>query len=307
MSADGPVWTAQAAESWKLSLPCTRAEAEALAGDVPEIAGIDPPPVVMTSEPDPARPDAWQLDVYFEGEPDDSAVSIIRALVPSAAAATARPEPIEDADWVTISQAWLEPIRAGRFHVHTAAYADTVPADAIAFRIEASRAFGTGHHETTTGCLTLLDRLEREGADFANIADIGTGTGLLAFAARALWPDARVLASDIDPISIEVTAENMAVNGVPADAITLVTCPGVDDPEVRGRRYDLLIANILAGPLIELAPDFAGVVAPGGSVMLAGLLASQADAVTTAYRAAGFDPADRLDLGEWPTLRLVRR
>jgi ribosomal protein L11 methyltransferase len=307
MSADGPEWIAQAAQSWKLTLPCTRAQAEMLAGDVPEIAAIEPQPVLMTSEPDPALPDAWQLDVYFEGEPDAADVAIIHALVASAAGSTAQPEPIEDADWVTISQAWLEPIRAGRFHVHTAAYADAVPKDVIAFHIEASRAFGTGHHETTTGCLTLLDRLEREGGRFAEIADIGTGTGLLAFAARALWPDARLLASDIDPISIEVTAENMAVNGVPVDAITLVVCPGADDPAVRARRYDLLIANILAGPLIDLAPDFADVVAPGGSVMLAGLLASQADAVTAAYRAAGFDAADRLDMGEWPTLRLVRR
>lgn len=307
MSADSPTWTAQAAESWKLTLPCTRAEAEALAGEVPEIAGLDPQPVLMTSEPDPAQPDAWQLDVYFEGQPDEDAIALIRSLVPSASAVATQPEPIEDADWVTISQAWLEPIRAGRFHVHTAAYADAVPEGVIPFRIEASRAFGTGHHETTTGCLTLLDRLERDGARFTEIADIGTGTGLLAFAARALWPEARLLASDIDPISIEVTAENMGVNGIPDAAITLIACPGIDDPEVSGRRYDLLIANILAGPLIELAPDFAGVVAPGGSVMLAGLLATQAEAVTAAYTAAGFDPADRLDLGDWPTLRLVRR
>jgi ribosomal protein L11 methyltransferase len=306
MSADSPTWSTQAAESWKLTLPCTRAEAESLAGDVPEIAGIEPPPVLMTSEPDPARPEAWQLDVYFEGRPDAEAVAIIRALLPSAADVAAQPEPVEDADWVTISQAWLEPIHAGRFHVHTAAYADSVPADAVAFRIEASRAFGTGHHETTTGCLTMLDRLERDGARFSEIADIGTGTGLLAFAARALWPSARILASDIDPISIDVTRENMDINDVPSSAITLAICPGVDDAEVKARRYDLLIANILAGPLIELAPDFAGVVAPGGSVMLAGLLATQAEAVIAAYRAAGFDTADRLDLGEWPTLRLVR-
>ena len=299
-----PDWTPQASQSWKLTLPCTRAQAEALAGEVPALDARDPPPVLMTSEPDPARPDAWQLDVYFEGEPDDRTRSLVLSLLPNAARYTL--ERIVDADWVTISQRWLEPIRAGRFCVHTAAHADAVPADAIAFRIEASRAFGTGHHETTTGCLTMLDALEAGGAVFDEIADVGTGTGLLAFAARALWPSARLIASDIDPISIEVAAENMAANGIAADAIRLVVCPGVDDPALRGRRYDLLIANILAGPLIDLAEDIADVLAPGGSVMLAGLLATQAETVIAAYVAHGFVLADRLDLGDWPTLRMVR-
>ncbi|MDB5683446.1 MAG: ribosomal methyltransferase [Sphingomonas bacterium] len=306
MSDNRPEWTPQAAESWKLTLPCTKAEAETLADAAGELAGVDPPPVLMTSEPDPARPDDWQLDAYFEGRPDAAALAAVRALVPSADGIDAVPERIEDRDWVTLSQAWLEPIRAGRFHVHTAAYADDIPPDAIAFRIEASRAFGTGHHETTTGCLTMLDSLARSGARFAEIADIGTGTGLLAFGARALWPDARVIATDIDPVSIEVTAENMAVNAIPAGAIDLVVAPGVDDPAIEARRYDLLIANILAGPLIELAPSFAKVVAPGGSVMLAGLLATQADAVIAAYAAQGIRLADRLDLGDWTILHLTR-
>ena len=301
---DHPTWTPQASESWKLTLPCTRAEAEALSGEVPALDALEPPPVLMTSEPDPAEPDRWQLDVYFEHEPDEDTLSIVRALVPGAPRQA--PERIVDADWVTISQRWLEPIRAGRFCVHTAAHADAVPAGAIAFRIEASRAFGTGHHETTTGCLTMLDALEAGGARFAEIADVGTGTGLLAFAARALWPEARVIASDIDPVSIEVTAENMAANAIAPSAIDLVVAPGVDDPALRARRYDLLIANILAGPLIDMAPDFARVVATGGSVMLAGLLAVQAEAVIAAYAAEGFTLADRLDLGDWPTLRLVR-
>ncbi|MDB5717008.1 MAG: ribosomal methyltransferase [Sphingomonas bacterium] len=306
MSDNRPEWTPQAAESWKLTLPCTKAEAETLADAAGELAGIDPPPVLMTSEPDPARPDDWQLDAYFEGRPDAAALAAVRALVPSADGIDAAPERIEDRDWVTLSQAWLEPIRAGRFHVHTAAYADDIPPDAIAFRIEASRAFGTGHHETTTGCLTMLDSLARSGARFAEIADIGTGTGLLAFGARALWPEARVIATDVDPVSIEVTAENMAVNAIPAGAIDLVVAPGVDDPAIEARRYDLLIANILAGPLIELAPSFAKVVAPGGSVMLAGLLATQADAVIAAYAAQGIRLADRLDLGDWTILHLTR-
>ena len=292
--------------SWKLTLPCTKAEAERLAGEVPELDAIDPPPTLMTSEPDPARPDAWQLDAYFEGEPDAEALALVRGLVAGDDAGTL--ERLDDQDWVTMSQAWLEPIRAGRFHVHTAVHAGQAPAGTIAFHIEAGRAFGTGHHETTVGCLMMLDQLEAGGARFGNLADIGTGTGLLAFAALALWPAARALASDIDPISIEVTAENMAVNGIAADAIALVAAPGVDDPAIQAAApYDLLIANSLAGPLIDLAPDFAKVLAPGASLILAGLLDAQAEAVTAAYVALGFTPADRIDQGDWPTLRLEKR
>jgi ribosomal protein L11 methyltransferase len=301
MSAE---WQTQAAESWKLTLPCTRAEAAALEGEVPALDALDPPAVVMTSEPDPAHPDDWQLDVYFEREPDAETVALVLALVPSAD--THKLQRVEDQDWVTISQRWLEPIHAGRFFVHTAAHADEVPANVVALHIEASRAFGTGHHETTTGCLTMLDKLGDSGAQFREIADVGTGTGLLAFAARALWPQARVIASDIDPVSIEVAEENMGLNGIPGEAIDLVVAPGVDDPALRARSYDLLLANILAGPLIELAPDFRAVTAEGGSVMLAGLLNTQADAVIAAYEAQGFTLADRLDLGDWPTLRLER-
>ncbi|WCT72993.1 50S ribosomal protein L11 methyltransferase [Sphingomonas naphthae] len=302
MSAE---WKTQAPQSWKLTLPCTKAEAERLAGEVPEIEILDNPPVLMTSEPDPDRPDDWQLDAYFEGEPEADALALVRSLVPSAAAIAAAPEPVEDQDWVTLSQAFLEPIRAGRFYVHTAAHAGTAPDGAVTFHIEAGRAFGTGHHETTTGCLEMLDRMAGEGLRFDRVIDVGTGTGLLAFAARALWPDARYAASDIDPISIDVTAENMAANAIPADAMLLVTAPGLDDPALQAAApYDLVIANILAGPLIDLAPDLAGALAPGGSIVLAGLLDTQAEAVTAAYVAQGLTPVDRNTRGDWPTLRL---
>src|SRR6187402_2197725 len=243
MSAE---WETQTAESWKVSFPCNRAEGEALATIEPDL-GVEPPPTFMTSEPDQDRPDDWRLDVYLGHEPDPALLDRIRALVPSAGDAAPSIEKIADADWVTLSQGFLEPIRAGRFYVHTAAHADTIPEGVVAFRIEASRAFGTGHHETTAGCLEALDRLARDGKSFANVADIGTGTGLLAFAARALWPAARILASDIDPIAIDVTAENMAINGLAADAVALVAADGMDDPRIQNRApFDLIIANILA-------------------------------------------------------------
>ena len=305
MSAE---WQTQGSESWKLTLPCTRAESERLAGEIPEIAGLEPQPVLMTSEPDPAQPDAWQLDVYMEHAPDPELIALLHALVPSAAGIPPIIERIEDQDWVTISQAWLEPIQAGRFHVHTAAHAGHAPAGAIPFHIEAGRAFGTGHHETTTGCLMMLDRIESAGARFTDIADIGTGTGLLAFAARALWPDARIIASDIDPISIDVTRTNMTANGIATDAITLVAADGMDDPAlVAAAPYDLIIANILAGPLIDLAPSFAKAAAPGATILLAGLLVSQAEDVLAAFAKYGFAESQRVVRSEWPTLALVQQ
>lgn len=303
--------------SWKLTLPCTKAEAEALAEDIPALALLDPSPTVMTSEPDPTKPDEWQLDAYFEGKPDADLIRIIRSLAPSAADQEPLIEHIVEQDWVTLSQAGLEPIRAGRFYVRTPASTDPVPDEAIAFTIEAGRAFGTGHHETTTGCLLMIDRMKRNGLRFTDIVDVGTGTGLLAFAAGAVWPRARIAASDIDPVAIEVTEENAVVNGIPAGQgragrlsgrVELITAAGLAHPRLRARApYDLVIANILAGPLIELAPVLAGSLLPGGSLILAGLLDTQADRVASAYRRQGMRLADSIVRGDWPTLRLVKR
>ena len=298
--------------TWKLTLPCTRAEAEAITDELPELAVLEPAPVLMTSEPDPDRPDEWRLDAYFEAEPDGRSVMLIRGLAPSAARAQAQVEELEPQDWVTLSQQGLEPIAAGRFFVHTPAHRDKVPAGAIALEIDAGRAFGTGQHETTSGCLAALSRLKGSGLSFGNIADIGTGTGLLAFAALRLWPVARVVASDIDPVAIEVSAENAAINRVPLGRargqVELAVAPGLDHPRLKARApYDLLIANILAAPLIELAPALSAAVEPGGRLMLAGLLRSQAEAVLAAYRRQGLTLAFAVEHGDWPTLVLRKR
>ena len=298
--------------SWKVTLPCTKAEAEALTEDIAPLAMLDSPPVLMTSEPDPDRPDDWRMDAYFEDEPGAADIALLRGLVPSAAGAAPTVEALEEQDWVTLSQAGLEPIRAGRFFVHTPAHRDEVPADAVAFEIDAGRAFGTGQHETTTGCLLALDRLKATGASFANLADIGTGTGLLAFAAMHLWPAAKAVASDIDPVAIEVALENMRINGIRAGRargqLELVVAPGLEHLRLKARApYDLLIANILAGPLIELAPALAGALAPGGRLILAGLLDHQAEAVTAAYRRQGMMAGTSVVRGDWPTLVLRKR
>jgi ribosomal protein L11 methyltransferase len=300
-----------AAQSWKVTLPCTRAEAEALDGDIAAFALMEKPPVLMTSEAAPDDENAWRLDAYFEGEPSRAAIKLLRTLVPSASGKKPLVEQLPDEDWVTLSQQGLEPVTAGRFHVRNLS-ADPEQPGHVNFLIEASRAFGTGQHETTAGCLMMLDRMRRVGMRFGNVADIGTGTGLLAFAALHLWPRAYATASDIDPIAVDISAENAAANhvslGKGQGQLALYTAAGVDHPAIATRApYDLLIANILAGPLIELAPSLCGLVEEGGTIVLAGLLNEQADAVLAAYRAQGMRLAERTDRGDWPTLRLRKR
>lgn len=295
--------------NWKAALPCTKAEAEALAADIGQFAEMDSPPVLMTSEADG---DQWRLDAYFEHRPGHADLALLVALVPSAAGAVPKVEKLDDEDWVTLSQAGLEPIRAGRFFVHTPAHRDAVPRDMVAFEIDAGRAFGTGQHETTTGCLIALDKLKATGASFSNLIDLGTGTGLLAFAAMRLWPAAKAAASDVDPVAIEVAANNAAVNAIPLGRargqIELIVAPGMEHMRLRARApYDLILANILAAPLIALAPSIAGALAPGGRLVLAGLLDTQAEAVAAAYRRQGLMAGFRIDRGDWPTLVMRKR
>ena len=300
------------ATPWQMTFPCTRAEGERLQDEADTLfAGWASPPAIIASEPDEAKPERWQLDIIFEHEPDAAAIDTILARLPRIARADVVLAPVPDEDWVTRSQAGMAPISAGRFHVRHDPE-EPAHADLVNFIMPASRAFGTGQHETTRGCLQMLTRLHETGHRFGNIADIGTGTGLLAFAARALWPGAHILASDIDPVSIDVSAENAALNAVPlggaAGAVQLVAAPGVNHPLIQGLApYDLLIANILAGPLIELAPGLAAQIADGGSLILAGLLDSQFDRVTTAFRRQGMRLAGRIDNGEWPAVHLRKR
>ena len=299
-------------DSWKVSLPCSREEADRLKEEIGDLAALDSPPVLMTSEVDESRPDQWRLDAYFEQEPNQADLDLLVSLVPSADGMQPEVAAIAEQDWVTLSQQGLEPIHAGRFFVHTPAHRDSVPEGAIAFEVDAGRAFGTGQHETTTGCLLALDRLRNEGASFSNLADIGTGTGLLAFAAMRLWPSARAVASDVDPVAIEVAEENAAINGVELGRargqLELVVADGMGHARLKARApFDLILANILAGPLIELAPAIASALTPGGRLILAGLLDHQAGGVTAAYRRNGLMPCFSIRRGDWPTLSLRKR
>jgi ribosomal protein L11 methyltransferase len=298
--------------NWLLTLPCTRAEAEAMHDDDEWLSLLDPVPTIVAEEVEAFNDSKWQVKAYFAEEPGEATISAIKQRLPSAQKAKAKLEKLPDEDWLVMSQQGLQPVQAGRFYVHTSSNKGKVPKDAISFLIEASRAFGTGGHETTSGCLEMLDRIKRQGKYFDLIADIGTGTGLLAFAARHLWPRSYLTASDIDPVSVDVTADNARANGIAVGTgqgeLALCAASGTDHVLIRQRApYDLVIANILAGPLIELAPSLAEITQDGGSLILAGLLDSQFEAVLRAYRLQGFRLQRRADAGDWPCLWLVKR
>lgn len=297
-------------DTWKITLPCTREEGEALAGEFTLASGREPP-VISTDELDPSQPEQWRLTAYVETEPDEVTIADLLTLIPSARPEDIAVEHMPAQDWLTLSQQGLKPISAGRFYVHTAAYADTLQPDQIGIRIEAGQAFGTGQHETTTGCLTVLDRMAADGRSFANVLDLGTGSGILAIGIAKRWREARIIASDIDPVSVDVAVENVEVNGeragTGAGEIELVAADGLGHERLQARApYDLVVANILAGPLIALSADIAAALAPGGRLLLAGLLTEQADDVIAAYAACGCRLLDRHEVGDWPTLVLTR-
>ena len=286
--------------SFRVTIPCSRAQAEALP-DL-NLDAVDPP-VLVADEPDPGKPDDWLIHAYFDRHPTLDDIALLTSLGSGAPVL----EQIGDANWVALSQVGLQPIRAGRFFVHTPTHAPD--SDAVNFEIDAGLAFGTGQHATTAGCLEALDLLVTKGCVSTNVADVGTGTGLLAFAALALWPEAKCIATDIDPVAIDVSRDNAAINGVrlghgPGELL-LAIADGMDSPMLAARApFDLIIANILAGPLIELAPDFARALVPGGTIILAGLLDTQADGVLAAYDKLGLTLTDRGSV-EWPVLVLA--
>ncbi|WP_114520125.1 50S ribosomal protein L11 methyltransferase [Altererythrobacter sp. ZODW24] len=272
---------------------------------------FDPTIVITGFEVLPHEPDDWVLEAYLPRKPTKADKASFAGLFSDDAPKLVIEE-LPETDWVTESQQGVDPIRAGRFYVRTAEHDTPRDQSLTDFVIPASQAFGTGQHETTAGCLAMLDLMKRQGVIVRNHADIGTGTGLLAFAAMDLWPDALATASDIDPVCEDVVEVNAVTNhfalGDSNGELLMVTADGMIDPvlEVRGP-YDLLIANILAGPLVELAPEFSNAVIEDGHILLAGLLTEQEPDVRRAYRRAGFRLAKRLVNGDWSILWLRKR
>ena len=245
----------------------------------------------------------WEVGAYFLEKPDMVMLEVI------ALAFGAKPfalSELPEIDWVAKVRRELSPVEAGRFFVFGSHDADKVPAGRVALQIEATVAFGTGHHGTTLGCLRAFDRLFEGGFRPARVADIGCGTAVLAMAAAAVLPEALVIASDIDEVAVEVAVANVGINGL-AGRVECLEAAGFGHARLaEAGPFDLVFANILKGPLIELAPDMAAHVAKGGLAILSGLLVVQAEAVTAAYVAAGFALEAREDFGEWSTLVLRR-
>lgn len=269
--------------------------AEAMEDFLPEPVGVG----VFEIEDGSGR---YEVGCYFEEEPDDTELALMAAIYGAKPFAVSL---VPETDWVAHVKRELQPVEAGRFFVYGSHDADKVPGGKIALLIEAAMAFGTGHHGTTKGCLLALDRLDRAGFRGRNVADIGCGTAVLAMAAAALW-ERPVIASDIDPTAVDVARANALANGL-AERVICVEAAGFGQADLRSRApYDLVFANILKGPLLDLAPDMSVHVAPGGYAILSGILNTQADEVVAAYKRAGFTLAARDEISEWTTLVLRR-
>jgi ribosomal protein L11 methyltransferase len=278
---------------WKASVTL----AKELAADASAVLELAPPaPQAVLIAEEPFQPDATVEALYSE-KPDAALLSRI-------VGHTVRVEPLPDRDWIRLSQEGLPPVRAGRFFVYGAHDAGKAPPGVIALKIEAGMAFGTGHHETTSLCLAALSDLAKRRR-FAHVLDLGCGTGLLAIGAAKLWRQA-VTASDVDPVAVEVTCENARANGV-APLIRAVTADGLADPALAQRApYDLILANILAGPLTRLAPSIGAALARGGTLVLSGLLTWQENLVASFYRPHGLILRARRRDGPWSALVLEK-
>ena len=297
--------------AWKLLALAPRAVIEAALLAHEDAADWDPSIVIAGSELAEHRPDDWQLEAWLPRKPAQADTAALNGLFDGAAPLFTT-EQLPETDWLTTSQTGLEPIHAGRFYVHTPEHPPLAEPGQRDFVIPAGQAFGTGQHATTAGCLTMLSAMKARGVMVKNCADIGTGTGLLAFAALELWPRALATASDIDAVCLSVVDDNARANRVAqggrAGELTMLVADGMDHPLLTARGpYDLIIANILAGPLIDLAPQFARHLVPGGHLVLAGLLETQETKVRQACRRVGLRIADRLVNGDWSILWLRQR
>ena len=286
--------------SWLLELETTAAAVPVFMDALDELAIS-----VSGFEVDGGR--VWQVAAIFDAMPDHAvlAPAIARA---AAAAGTREPEftvrPMAARDWLAENRASFPPIRAGRFFIHPTFHEGRPPAGSHAIALDAGTAFGTGSHGTTKGCLKALDRIARRRRP-RRMLDMGCGSGILAIAMAMQWKRP-VLAVDIDDEAVRVTAENAQLNRV-AKWLRAAAGPGFDAPAMRREgKFDLIVANILARPLISMAPALARALAPGGEAVLSGLLTHQENQVIAAYRAQGLALVRRARIDDWATLLLRR-
>lgn len=285
-----------------------RGRAMRVAGALQDL--IEPPPDALTifeDKPDGAsEPVQWRIEAYFSDPREAGALEAELDVLLGEPSPRFHAADIPDLNWVALSQASLPPVRAARFTVHGGHDRERVPQGPNAILIEAGEAFGTAHHATTFGCLLALEQL---GATrrFRRILDLGCGSGVLAIAAARAWPHAALHGVDIDPQSVIVARENAAVNKAGA-RIRFVAGRGVSAPAIRNAApFDLVVANILAEPLVSLAPDIRQVSEAGASVVLSGILIREAPRVLAAYRAQGFALVHHRRYDGWSTLTLAKR
>ena len=259
---------------------------------------------IATMEIDEKR-DLWEASLYIDFDEEAEMTERFAALVGDAyPELSINREVIPDVDWIARSLEGLQPVHAGRFVVHGSHDRGKARSGEIAIEIDAGQAFGTGHHGTTAGCLEIIEKVMRARQP-RKVLDLGTGSGVLAIAARKLAP-ARVLATDIDPVATRVARENVRLNGI-ASGITLETATGFHSTAFRRHGpFDLIIANILARPLMRMAPQLAAHLAPGGQVVLSGILANQRWKVIAAYNGAGLRHVRTIWRNGWVTIHLDR-
>lgn len=273
-------------------------------GDAAEALGaalekLDPAPTGVGVFEIEDGSDLWEVGAYFMDPPSQAMLEVFALAFGAKPFVTSQ---VPDIDWVAHVRRALPPVEAGRFFLYGSHDADKVPAGRVALQIEATVAFGTGHHGTTLGCLRAFDRLLAKGEAPQNVADIGCGTAVLALAAAATLPKARIIASDIDQVAVDVALANVEINGL-SGRISCHEAAGFAHPEIAAAApFDLVFANILKGPLLELAPTMAAHIGTGGRAILSGLLVVQAEAIIAAYQAVGFALEAREDLGEWSAL-----
>lgn len=284
----------------QISVPLSKDEAFALADAVMEQEDL----VLSASAFENADGD-WEFSATCEGEPDIERFNALAAQLLDGKIEFSA-EPVPDIDWVAHSLEGLSAIDTGEFYVHGSHDEDVSTDGKITIKIDAGQAFGTGHHETTEGCLEAISKIANDPeTEPVRILDLGTGTGILAIAAAKRLNRA-VLATDIDPKAVEVAADNAEINGV-ADKVETLTAVGMDHQIFADKGpFDLILANILAGPLVELAPEICAQAAPNGRIVLAGLLNRQADDVIKAYCENKIALLERVEKGDWTILQFKR-
>ncbi len=263
---------------------------------------MDPAPVGIGCFEIDEDDDLWEVGGYFDGRPNAVLLALLEAAFGSQPFVISNVPP---EDWVSKVRRELRPVRAGRFVLHGGHDEGDAPPSAVRLRIEAAMAFGTGHHGTTRGCLTAMDRLAREGFVARRVLDLGTGTGALGMGAALLWKS-RVIATDIDAVAVMTAHENGRANGTGLMMRTVEAGRATGGEVMRHAPYDLVFANILAAPLKRLAPQIARVTVSGSAVVLSGLLHRQAPGVERVFAGWGMHAVERIRLGEWTTLSLRR-